>query len=148
MDNNTVIKLLKDYRSYKFCAMNLESDGRSGNSSLPLYSQRKPRFISNYDKSYDGERYGRIIAMVESAVEFVLNDDQGMIIKKKYMERNTLNLGEIAEMLNKDRKTIGTQHKMAINSLSKALLPISEDYAEITNLDHMFDPSWEYNESA
>ncbi|MNJ56624.1 hypothetical protein D3C77_521830 [compost metagenome] len=148
MDNDKVIELLKNYRSYKFCAMNLGTDGRSSNSSLPLYSQRKPRFISNHDRTYDGERYGRIIAMLESAVEFVLNDDQRTIVNKKYMERNTLNLSEIAEVLNKDRKTIGTQHKMAINSLSKALLPISEDYMEITNLDHMFISDWEYKEPA
>jgi hypothetical protein len=151
MDNNTVTQLLKDYRSYKFCYMNLKissDDLRENLLSIPLYNQRKPMFLSNNSKAYDRDRYGRIVTLLESAVDFVLDDEQQSIIKLKYMERNTVNLIDIADALHKDRKTIGTLHKAAINKLAKALLPITEDYMEITNIDHMFDPEWQYHESA
>ncbi|WP_054954968.1 sigma factor-like helix-turn-helix DNA-binding protein [Paenibacillus dakarensis] len=153
MDNQTVINLLTDYRSYKFAVMNLggirkEVSGDEGYINRRIYEERTPFRLSNYDKDYDRDRYGRIITTLESAVDFVLSDDQRSIIRMKYMERNTLNLSEIADRLHKDRKTVSTQHKKAINSLAKALVPFKRDYMEITNIDHMFDAGWEYKEPA
>jgi predicted DNA-binding protein YlxM (UPF0122 family) len=139
MDNNTVIKLLADYRSYKFALMNLGGEQESRYTNRNVYAERKPLHISNYNTWYDRERYTRVVGLLESAVDFVLSDEQRSIIRDKYMERNRLNLGEIADKLHKDRKTVSTQHKKAINSLCKALLPISQDYMEINNLDHMFE---------
>ena len=150
MENNRVIQLLTDYRSYKFASMNLggETVTLSEDMIRPIYADRIPKHISRYDKTYDQERYNRIITMLESAVNFVLNDDQRAIIMRKYMERNKMSLTEIATAIHRDRTTVTRWHKEAINSLSKALLPISNDYAEITNVDHMFDPSWTFKEPA
>lgn len=141
MDNNTVIKLLADYRSYKFALLNLsfEKYNEQHYTNRKVYSERRPIHISNYNTWYDFERYSRVVELLESAVDFVLSDEQRSIIRDKYMERNRLNLGEIADKLHKDRKTVSTQHKKAINSLCKALLPISQDYMEINNLDYMFE---------
>ncbi len=150
MDNNTVTRLLTDFRSYKFAVMNLGPDEREISESMirPVYAERVPLQISRYDKKYDRERYQRIVTMIESAVEYVLNDDQRTIIMRKYMDRNTMNLSEIADALHKDRKTVSSHHKIAINKLAKALLPIGDDYMEITNFDHMFDTNWRYKEPA
>lgn len=141
MDNNSVIKLLTDYRSYKFALMNIGNigDGELRYTNRNVYAERKPLHISNYNTWYDRERYTRVVGLLESAVDFVLSDEQRSIIRDKYMERNRLNLSEIADKLHKDRKTVSTQHKKAINSLCKALLPISQDYMEINNLDYMFE---------
>ncbi|MCM3703817.1 hypothetical protein [Paenibacillus macerans] len=151
MDNNTVTKLLKRYRSYKFAVMNLGleiDDLINKNMMRPIYAERVPLFISRYDKTFDRERYSRIVTMIESAVDFVLDDDQRTIIMRKYMDRNTSTLSEIATLLHKDRTTVGRWHKEAINELAIALLPISEEYAEITTFDHMFDPDWTFKEPA
>jgi predicted DNA-binding protein YlxM (UPF0122 family) len=154
MDNQTVIKLLTDYRSYKFALMNLgglreRSNGDEDRYLMRrVYDERIPFRISNYDSGYDKDRYSRVITTLESAVEYVLSDDQRSIIRMKYMERNKLNLSEIADRLHKDRKTVSSQHKKAINSLSKAMLPFKKEYMEIENLDHMFDPNWAYMEPA
>lgn len=150
MDNNTVTRLLKDFRSYKFALMNLGGASKEAVECMvrPVYAERIPKRISRYDTAYDRERYDRIITTVESAVNYVLNDDQRTIIMRKYMDRNTMGLSEIALALHKDRTTVGRWHKEAINKLAKALMPISEDYMEITNIDHMFDPEWTFKEPA
>lgn len=150
MDNNTVTRLLKDFRSYKFALMNLGGSSKEAIECMvhPVYAERIPKRISRYDTAYDRERYDRIITTVESAVNYVLNDDQRTIIMRKYMDRNTMGLSEIALALHKDRTTVGRWHKEAINKLAKALMPISEDYMEITNIDHMFDPEWTFKEPA
>lgn len=147
MDNNTVSKLLKDFRSYKFAVMNLEKEaGECTDTLRKVYS--KPMYLSRYNTNYDYSRYERIVSMVEAAVNYVLNDDQRTIIMRKYMDRNTMRLSEIATALHKDRTTVGRWHKEAINKLSKALLPIDEDYMEITNVDHMFNSDWVFKEPA
>lgn len=149
MDNNTTTELLKNFRSYKFAVMNLQDEGcELSTSGLTIYSDRKPRFISRYDKSYDYARYTRIVEMVESAINYVLNDDQRSIIMRKYIDRNTMGLSEIATALHKDRTTVGRWHKEAINKLAKSLFPIEDDYMEITNVDHMFDAEWMFKEPA
>ena len=152
MDNNQVIKLLTDYRSYKFALNNLggmmvDSD-MQWMFKLGVYDERIKSRISNQDRTSDQSRYSRIVTLLESAVDFVLSDEQRTIIQLKYMERNKLNLSEIADRLHKDRKTVSTQHKKAINSLSKAMMPLRQDYMEITNFDHMFEPGWVYKEPA
>lgn len=152
MDNNQVIKLLTDYRSYKFALNNL--GGMAVDSEMQwmfkmgIYDERVRSRLSNHDRTSDQSRYSRIVTLLESAVDFILSDDQKTIIQLKYMERNKMNLSEIADRLHKDRKTVSTQHKKALNSLSKAMMPLKQDYMEITNLDHMFDPEWVYKEPA
>lgn len=141
MDNNMVTKLLTDYRSYKFALMNLGGEIEEPKVFLnrPVYNERQPRWVSNYDRTYDRNRYGRIVTMIDSAVDYVLSDDQREIIRRKYMERNTMNLSELAECLHKDRKTVSALHKTAINRLAKALLPLGQEYMEIHNLDFILD---------
>ncbi|MGR6546280.1 sigma factor-like helix-turn-helix DNA-binding protein [Paenibacillus tundrae] len=152
MDNNQVIKLLTDYRSYKFALNNLGGMMVDGDMQrmfkLGIYDERIRSRMSNYDTSSDHSRYSRIVTLLESAVDYVLSDDQRTIIQLKYMDRNKLNLSEIADRMHKDRKTVSTQHKKALSSLSKAMMPLKQDYMEITNFDHMFEEGWEYKEPA
>jgi len=139
MNHDQVTELLKNYRSYRYAANNCgDPEGRQ----TILYSER--RYNMN---GWDATRYNRIVNMVDGAVNEVLSDDERMVIMRKYIDRNTLNLNEIASVLHKDRTTIGRWHTAAIRRLTIALQPLSEDEREIQNVDHMFDPTWRYTAS-
>ncbi|MNT16290.1 hypothetical protein D3C72_1513830 [compost metagenome] len=139
--NDYVVELLKNFRSYEYAANNC---GRNEDAVFPtnLNMRLHERRLS------DGVRYNRIVNMIHGAVNHVLNDDQRTIIMRKYMERNTMTLNEIAAILHKDRTTIGNWHREAIKRLVIALEPLTVEEREINNIDHMFNPDWVYVEPA
>lgn len=142
MDNNQVTELLKNFRSYEYAAMMCGAPPVLDRQAL-IYTERR-----RGPNSWDQQRYSRIVKLMRGAVEYVLNDDQRTVIMRKYLDRNTLTLKEIAAILHKDRTTVGRWHTEAINSLAKALHPMDEEEREIDNFDHMFDPAWKYQEPA
>jgi DNA-directed RNA polymerase specialized sigma24 family protein len=142
MDHNIVTELLKNYRSYRYAVNNCGQGDES--YKLPkVYSERRVNW-----NLWDATRYNRIVNMIEGAVNEVLSDDERTVIMRKYLERNTMTLNEIADYLHKDRSTISRWHTAAIKRLVIALQPLTADEREITNLDHMFDPNWSYQEPA
>ncbi|TQR97326.1 hypothetical protein [Paenibacillus ottowii] len=142
MEHNQVTRLLKNYRSYRYAVQNCGKDDDA--IRLPLViSERK----KNPD-SWDRARYNRIVNMIDGAVNYVLNDDQRSVIMRKYLDRNPMTIGEISNVIHKDRTTVGRWHTQAIRRLSIALDPLTEDEEEINNLDHMFDPNWRHVEPA
>lgn len=139
MNNDEVAQLLKDFRSYEYCAMNCGPvDGRR----MPLMLSERMQFPGEWDRS----RYNRIVGIVKGAVDYCLDDDQRAVIMWKYLERNTLTLNQIADILHKDRSTVGRYHTEALNKLTKALATLDPSEYEITNFDHRFDPAWFYKE--
>lgn len=144
MDNNTVITLLTDYRSYKFALDNLgglSSASTIDHSKLTIYEQRTPKRISNWDTEYDQTRYSRLVLLLDAAIEYVLSDIERDVIRLMYLERNKLDKVSTAEALHIDRKTVSAYHDRAIERLSKALYPVSHEYMEINNLDFMLKPA-------
>lgn len=133
MDNNQVTELLKDYRSYKFAVSNLtEVD----TVYLPrVYDERSYGNLDGWDKS----RYSRIVNLIDGAVNELLSDDQRTVIMRKYLDRNTMPLRDIAKQIHKDRSTVGRWHTEAIRILSIALEPLSYKEREINNIDFMLD---------
>lgn len=140
MLNDEVTQLLKDYRSYEFAVRNC---GPS-EDYLPIVYNERRRNINQWDKT----RYNRIVNMIKGAVNYVLSDDERTVIMRKYMERNTMTLNEIADVLHKDRSTVSRWHSAAIRKIAIALDPINDDVREIHNIDHMFDPNWTYKEAS
>lgn len=133
MDNNQVTELLRDYRSYKFAVSNLNE---VETVYLPrVYDERSYGNLDGWDKS----RYSRIVNLIDGAVNDVLSDDQRSVIMRKYLERNTMDLVEIAKAIHRDRTTVGRWHTEAIRKLSIALAPLSQKEREIINLDYMLD---------
>jgi hypothetical protein len=131
MDHDTVVELLKNFRSYRYAAKNC----REYVDQLPVvYSERRYNLTG-----WDWTRYNRIVNMIQGAVDEVLSDDQRTVIQRKYLDRNTSTLSEIANAIYRDRKTVERWHKEAIKRLTIALQPLSEDEREIQNFDHMFD---------
>ncbi|KAE8559116.1 sigma-70 RNA polymerase sigma factor region 4 domain-containing protein [Paenibacillus polymyxa] len=142
MEHNQVTKLLKNYRSYQYAVKNCGSDDDT--IRLPLVISERKRNPDSWDRT----RYNRIVNMIDGAVNHVLNDDQRAVIMRKYLDRNPMTLGEISNIIHKDRTTVGRWHTEAIRRLSIALEPLTEDEKEINNVDHMFDPNWRYVEPA
>lgn len=142
MDNNQVTELLKNFRSYEYAAMMCGEPPEVERQPL-IYTERMRNLTT-----WDQQRYNRIVKLIRGAVDYVLNDDQRTVIMRKYLERNTMSLKEIAAILHKDRTTVGRWHTEAINSLAKALHPMAEEEREINNFDHMFDRDWTFKEPA
>lgn len=142
IDNDKVTEYLKNYRSYRYAADNC-GKYYGQYMTAPVLNQRLSRGIMN---AWDSSRYNRIVNMIDGAVNDVLSDDERTVIMRKYLDRNTLNLTEIADVLHKDQSTISRWHKAALKRLAIALMPLSNDEKEISNLDHMFDPTWKYKE--
>lgn len=133
MNHDQVIQLLKDYRSYRYAVNNC---GRIDGQPSLIYSERRTN-----PNSWDRSRYNRIVNMIDGAVADVLSDDQRTVIMRKYIDRNSMNINEIAYAVNRDRNTVSRWHKEAIRKLSKALMPLTHEEFEITNFDHMFTAS-------
>lgn len=139
MDHDQLTQILKFYRCYEYAAMNC---GSTNNERLPLmFSDRK-----HNPEMWDRSRYNRIVNIIRGAVDYCLDDDQRTVIMRKYMERNRLTLSEISTILNRDRTTVGRWHTEALQRLSKALEPFTDELLEITPFDHMFDPKWRFKE--
>lgn len=137
MDKNKVTELLTDYRSYRYAATNLGLSPVMGFTRIPRFTNGHSPMLDAWDSS----RYSHIVTMVDGAVNEVLSDDQRTVIMRKYIERNTATLNEIADQLHKDRSTVSRWHTEAIRRLSIALEPLTETFdanLEIRNLDHMF----------
>lgn len=132
MDNNTVTKLLEDYRSYRYAVNNC---GVTDDLRLPHVINERRRDLDMWDRV----RYNRIVNMIDGAVNDVLSDDERTVIMRKYLDRNKMTINEIADILHKDRTTIGRWHKKAIKRLAIALEPLTQDEREINNIDYMFD---------
>lgn len=146
MNKDRVTELLKDFRSYEYAERMCGLSSNHGDLVPNTANLSTNRLIRH--SSLDGLRYARIVSMVKGAVSEVLSDDQQMVIRKKYLDRNTLTLHEIATKMHKDPSTISRLHTESIRKLSIALEPLSEDEMEITNFDHMFDPTWIFREPA
>jgi DNA-directed RNA polymerase specialized sigma subunit len=133
MTNDQVTQLLKDYRCYEYAALNC------GNAhmfeSMPLVISERNR----NPHAWDRVRYNRIVTLVKGAVDHVLSDDQRTVIMRKYLDRNTRTLSEISNEIHRDRSTVSRWHTEAINKLSLALEPLTEDEKEITTFNHMFE---------
>ena len=140
MNNDTVTELLKNFRSYKYASANC---GEPSGRQPALYSERRLNL-----NAWDSSRYHRIVTMIEGAVNEVLSDDQRTVVMRKYLERNTATISEIATMLHKDRTTVSRWHTEAIRRLAIALQPLSYDEREINNFDHMFDKHWTFQPTA
>lgn len=131
MNNDQVTQLLKDFRSYEFAAFNCGRLHYTVPNRL-LDPQRNP-------DGWDQNRYSRIVMLVKGAVDEVLSDDQRTIIMRKYLDRNTMTLNEIADAIHRDRTTVSRWHREAIRKIALSLAPLGYDEMEITNFDHMFD---------
>lgn len=146
MNKDTVTEMLKDYRSYRYAAQNCRTnEGEYTGRMVPL-SLNSNRLITA--EEWDMNRYSRIVSMIDGAVNEVLSDDQRTVVMRKYLDRNTLTLNEIADVLHKDRSTVSRWHTEAIRRLSIALEPLSRDEREINNIDHMFEEGWSFRETA
>lgn len=130
--NEQITELLKNFRNYEFAAMNC---GRDRNEMFPELMNKRihERWLS------DGVRYNRIVNMIKSAVDYVLDDDQQTVIRFKYLERNKLTLKQISIRLSVDPSTVSRWHTEALNHLAYALEPLTNEEKEITPFDHMFD---------
>ena len=135
MTNDQVIKLLQDYRCYKYALNNVIEEGVTATDyKLPVVFSERRRNTSEWDRA----RYTKVIGLLDGAINEVLSDDQRTVIMRKYIDRNTMSLGEIANIIHRDRTTVGRWHTDAIRKLTKALMPLSYDEIEITNFDHMW----------
>lgn len=131
MRNDDVSEILTNFRSYRYAAKVGEAEGYLDGAPT-LYGERL-----RSPNRWDATRYSRIVNTVTGAVDDVLTDDQRAVIMKRYLERNPLTLGQIADILNCDRSTVQRRHKEALNKLGIALDPLKKE-TEITPFEHMF----------
>lgn len=146
MNKDMVTEMLKDYRSYRYAMKNCKANEGEYTGRLVPQSINSDRLITA--EQWDLNRYSRIVSMIDGAVNEVLSDDQRTVVMRKYLDRNTLTLNEIADVLHKDRSTVSRWHTEAIRRLSIALEPLTRDEKEIHNIDHMFDKAWTFRETA
>jgi len=135
--------MLKNYRSYRYAVSNgvapWESHDTRGMPMNGEFGSRVPKaWTGSGDSSYsewDYKRYSKAIAVVEGAINEVLDDNQRTVIMRKYVDRNSRTLCEIANDLDKDERTIRRWHKEAIRQLTNALK--FAELPEIINLDEV-----------
>jgi DNA-directed RNA polymerase specialized sigma subunit len=135
MTHDHVTKLLKDYRCYKHALISLSAYKVQYESKLPLVISERVRGTN----TWDADRYSRLISAIDGAIQDVLSDDQRAVISRKYLDRNQSTLAEIADALHKDVSTVSRWHKEAIRRISLAIMPVNDDYVELTSFGHMFD---------
>lgn len=128
MNNDQIIQLLHDYKSYKYALRNVGAYD-TGLSLIAVERIRTPN-------SWDGTRYSRIVEMIDGAVNELLTDGQRMVVMRLYIDRNNPSMNSIALMECRDRGTISRWHKEALRRLRVALEPLSYDDREIHNLDY------------
>jgi hypothetical protein len=134
-----VMKLLKNYRSYRFAVNNgiapyVEED-RVGMPRNGGYGSFEPTlFRGSIDLvTKDYRKYKRVVELIQSAVDDVLDDDSQRVIRFRYMDRNALTFEEISDRLNSSRARVYRLHDKAIFHLSVALRFV--DAPAIHNLD-------------
>lgn len=137
-----IIQALENFRSYKFAISNgiapykdYDDVGMPFNSS---FGSREPRLSqgNTIASTLDYVQYERFVKVIEWAVGDVLNDDEQMVIKRKYLDRNRTTLFQISMDRNKDESTVRRWHRNALKSLSQSLAFI--DIPEIINLEPHF----------
>lgn len=131
MDNERVSEILTNFRSYRYAAK-VGDDMGLLDAAPTVYNERK----RNANR-WDANRYNRIVNTVTGAVEEVLTDEQRAVINRRYLDRNPLTLGQIADAIHRDRSAVSRLHKTALKKLGIALKPL-EDETEITPFEHMF----------
>lgn len=137
MTHNQLTEILRDFRSYRYAVHNCGGMHALDDMTLPVVISERRRNPNQWDAT----RYSRIVSAIECAVNDVLSDDQRTVIMRKYMDRNTLTLNEIADITRQHRSTVSRWHKEALRRLTIALQPFAKDEQEITNFDHMFLPT-------
>lgn len=131
MDNERVSEILSNFRSFRYAAKVGEMEGYLDGSPT-LYSERL-----RSPNRWDASRYNRLVNAVKGAVDEVLTDEQRTVISRRYLDRNPLTLGQIADALNRDRSAVSRLHKGALKKLGIALQPLEKE-SEITPFEHMF----------
>lgn len=141
-EHDRITELLRNYRSYRYAVNNgiapfVETD-MSGIMGGCGFGPRIPRLTAGttFQSEQDYHMYKRIVEAIDGAVKDVLSDDQGIVIRLKYLERNPTTLLKIAIARDKDEKTIRRWHKEAIKLLGTALEFV--ETPEIINLDFSF----------
>lgn len=134
IDKNGMSELLSNYLSYKQAIYNYEhykpfpSAGTANYSGLPSGSGAPERFFAEVGKradmgltsaldQYDHDMYSAIVHLIEFTVSQVLNDDERFVITHKYLQRNGMNLSQIADFKDKGESTIRRWHKQALKKL-------------------------------
>ncbi|WP_186331718.1 sigma factor-like helix-turn-helix DNA-binding protein [Paenibacillus xylanexedens] len=133
MDKNELTQLLNDFRSYEYAVNNCGPI--NDDEVLPYVISERMRDKDTWDRV----RYNRIVTLIQGAVNNVLNDEQRAVIMKKYLDRNTMTLDQIAAATQKDPSRVSRLHTEAIRKLAIALEPLSEKEREIHNIDYMFE---------
>ena len=145
MNQDRVVELLKNYRSYKFAVNNgIAAHDPYDNTGMPRgggYGSREPRLGggSTLQSEMDYRMYKGIVTAIEGAVSEVLDDDQATVIRRKYLDRNKRTLAQIAAERCVDASTVTRWHKMALKQLTVALALV--EVAEIINLDDVLKPA-------
>lgn len=141
MNQDKVVELLKDYRSYKFAISNgIAGYNPYDDTGMPRgggYGSREPRLGggSTFQSQMDYRLYTQVVRLVDAAVMELLDDHERAVIESKYLSREKKTLERIAEIMDKDVRTIRRWHKAALKELTKAFALI--DIPEIINLDEV-----------
>lgn len=138
-----VTRMLKNYRSYKYAVSNgiapFQDEDVIGMPRTPGYGSRPPTPLwgrgSIQASLNDYRAYKRVVQAIEGAVADVLDDDEQNVIRHKYMERNTLTLGQVADRYHMSERQVKYLHKKALKKLTVALAFVDEP--EIINLDNV-----------
>lgn len=139
MNQDKIAEILKNYRSYRYAYSNgIAAWSPYDNTGMPFsggYGSRAPTMGTGtlLPSIMDRQRYGRVVQAVDGAVNEVLNDDQRIVIQRKYLDRNKQTLLQISNELRCDPSTTTRWHKEALKQLSIALEFL--EVADIINLD-------------
>lgn len=137
IDRDKVTELLKNYRSYKYavrmyeqsigvpCATTAVYDDMPRSSSFGSRSPRMNDGISVQD-TLDYLELKQVVEAIDGAVQYVLSDDEQMVIKRKYLDQNTTTLYRISVAKDKDESTIRRWHKEALRKLATSLEMITK----------------------
>lgn len=131
MDKLAISDVLAHFRSYSYAAKMVEPYLKDAE---PIYSERQ--FDTN---KWDATRYNRIIGAVSGAIDEVLTDEQADIIRHRYLDKNPRTFESIAELIDREVKTVRKRHGEALRSLEIALSTFVVS-TEITPFEHMFEP--------
>lgn len=142
MNQDKVSEMLTNYRSYRYAAANgiapYNADDMVGMPMGGGYGSRPPRGMlgsgSLLPSIMDYQSCSRAVKLIEGAVDDVLNDDERDVIRLKYLERNKMTLGRIADYKHMHKNTITSIHKSALKNLRTALL-----FAEMPTLLNLDD---------
>lgn len=141
MNTDKIQEILKNYRSYRYAVSNgiagwnpYDSTGMpmggSFGSRIPSLSSGTTLFSND-----DFMRYGKIVNLVDGVIRDVLDDNEAMVINRKYIDRNSLTFEQIADLMFVHRQTVANHHKSALKKFNIILELFIDDAPEIINLD-------------